>query len=62
MNQQKIIEEEKEEFHNALQDTIDSIQNRDIKVVMGDANAKVGNSNSNTEILNKQGYNKQVIL
>ena len=35
-------DEEMEEFYDTLQETIDSIPNRDIKIISGDFNAKVG--------------------
>jgi len=35
-------EEDMEGFYNSLQETMDSIPNRDVKIVMGDLNAKVG--------------------
>ena len=41
-------DEELEEFYNQLQETLDAIPSRDIKLVMGDLNAKVGSANTNT--------------
>ena len=40
-------DEEIDSFYNSLQETMDSIPNRDIKVVMGDFNAKVGQGSTN---------------
>ena len=42
-------EEEIEEFYNVLQEEIDNIPCRDMKIVMEDANSKVGKSNITTE-------------
>lgn len=41
--------EEKEEFYLQLSTTLDKIRKGDIKIVMGDLNAKVGSNNSNFE-------------
>ena len=35
-----------EQFDNSLQDTLDSVPNRDVKIIMGDFNAKVGKLNN----------------
>lgn len=35
-------EEELDQFYETLQETIDAIPARDVKIIMGDANAKVG--------------------
>ena len=40
-------DEEVENFYSTLQETMDSIPNRDIKVLMGDFNAKVGQGSTN---------------
>ena len=42
-------EEEMEEFYNVLQEEIDNIPSRDIQIVMGVTNSKVGKSNITTE-------------
>lgn len=41
-------DEEIDSFYNALQETIDSVPNRDIKIIMGDMNAKVGQQQDRT--------------
>ena len=41
-------DDELEEFYNQLQETLDDIPSRDIKIVMGDLNAKVGTANTAT--------------
>ena len=41
-------DDELEEFYNQLQETLDAIPSRDIKIVMGDLNAKVGTANTAT--------------
>ena len=42
-------EEEKEAFYTQLQTTLDKIPRRDMLIVMGDLNAKVGNDNTGRE-------------
>ena len=42
-----VSDEEIDSFYNSLQETMESIPNRDIKVVMGDFNAKVGQGSTN---------------
>nr|XP_034334819.1 craniofacial development protein 2-like [Crassostrea gigas] len=44
-------EQEKDEFYAALQSIIDRAPRRDINVVMGDLNAKVGDDNTNKELI-----------
>ena len=39
-------EETKEEFYNRLQNVLDETPRRDIKILMGDTNAKVGSDNN----------------
>ncbi|WP_353806162.1 hypothetical protein, partial [Acinetobacter baumannii] len=41
-----VTKEEKEEFYVALQSLLDRSPRRDMKVIMGDLNAKVGRENS----------------
>ena len=48
-------EEEIEEFYNVLQEEIDNIQSRDINIVMGDADCKVGKFNITTENSGRYG-------
>jgi exonuclease III len=49
----------KEQFYNKLQHTIDKQPKGDIKVLMGDLNAKVGNDNTGREtIMRKEGLGK----
>ena len=47
--------EEMEEFYNTLQETIDSTPNRDIKIISGNLNAKVGKQIRNSECNGKFG-------
>jgi exonuclease III len=42
-------EDEKEQFYQELQETVDGCNKNDIIIVMGDLNAKVGNDNSGYE-------------
>ena len=42
-------EEDKNKFYDQLQNTTHQIKKQDIKIVMGDLNAKVGNDNSGME-------------
>ena len=42
-----------EEFYNTLQETVDSIPNRDIKITSGDFNAKIGKQFRNSECSGK---------
>lgn len=49
-------EDSKEEFYNQLQSTLDESAPRDILIVMGDMNAKVGSDNTGRElIMGKEG-------
>uniref|UniRef100_H2YWZ5 Reverse transcriptase domain-containing protein n=1 Tax=Ciona savignyi TaxID=51511 RepID=H2YWZ5_CIOSA len=48
-------EEEMEIFYNTLQETIDSIPSRDVKLLMGDFNAKVGSQNISNSTLGRYG-------
>ena len=49
-------EEAKEEFYNRLQNVLDETPRRDIQILMGDTNAKVGSYNTGREeILGKHG-------
>ncbi|KAL8605837.1 hypothetical protein ACOMHN_051446 [Nucella lapillus] len=52
--------DDKEEFYDHLQATIDRAPKRDLKIVMGDMNAKVGANNSDKElIMGKHGMGEQ---
>jgi exonuclease III len=42
-------QEEKEDFYNTLQSLLDKTPRSDMKIIMGDMNAKVENDNTNTE-------------
>ena len=42
-------EEDKEEFYNKLQAIMSKLPNKDINIVMGDLNAKVGEDNRHYE-------------
>jgi hypothetical protein len=44
-------EEEKEEFYSSLQSLFDRTPRRDMKIVMGDLNAKVGGDNTDRELI-----------
>ena len=49
-------EEEKEEFYDQLQRITEKLPRKDVNIIMGDANAKVGSDNiSYEEIMGKQG-------
>ncbi len=51
---------DKEEFYEILQATIDKVPERDLKILMGDINAKVGSDNTNRElIMGKHGVGEQ---
>ena len=39
-------EEEKDNFYNRLQAVIECLPNKDLNIIMGDANAKVGEDNT----------------
>ena len=52
-------DEEMEEFYKTLQETIDSIPNRDIKIISGDFNAKVGKQYRNSECNGKFGLGEE---
>ncbi|XP_018406354.1 PREDICTED: uncharacterized protein LOC108782558 [Cyphomyrmex costatus] len=50
---------EKDYFYNQLQSTIASAHKRDIKLIMGDFNGKIGNNNNNLdEIMGRHGLGK----
>ncbi|XP_076439125.1 uncharacterized protein LOC143277998 [Babylonia areolata] len=52
--------DDKEEFYNQLQATIDRVPKRDMKIIMGDMNAKVGADNTAKElIMGKHGVGEQ---
>ena len=42
-------DEKKEDFYNKLQDIIDRLPKKDLNIIMGDANAKIGGENSGYE-------------
>ena len=48
-----------EAFYDILQETLDSIPNRDIKVIIGDANAKIGKAACVNGVHGKYGSGKQ---
>ena len=51
----------KEDFYNKLQEVINKISRRDLVMVMGDMNAKVGNDNRNRElIMGKHGLPAEI--
>ena len=51
MHQQtEASDEDLEDFYSALQDTLDKIPNRDIKIIMGDMNTKIGTTIKPTEV------------
>ena len=52
-------EDELEDFYNALQETIDTIPNRDIRIVMGDGNGKIGKSITNTQNYGRYGLGER---
>ena len=52
-------EEEFEAFYSALQETLDSVPNRDIKIIMGDMNAEVGEFQENRLSCGKLGLGCQ---
>ena len=52
-------EEEFEAFYSALQETLDSVPNRDIKIIMGDMNAEVGEFQENRLSCSKFGLGCQ---
>lgn len=48
--------EEKGEFYDTLQSTIDKIPKKDLVIIMGDFNAKIGNDNTGREgVMGRQG-------
>ena len=52
--------EEKEDYYEQLQATLDRVPKRDLKIVMGDMNAKVGINNESKElIMGKQGIGEE---
>ena len=52
--------EEKEDYYEQLQATLDKVPKRDLKIVMGDMNAKVGIDNEARElIMGKQGIGEE---
>ena len=44
-----VVDHEKDDFYNQLQDTVSSCNSHDVIAVMGDINAKEGNNNTNRE-------------
>jgi len=52
-------EEMKEEFYNRLQDTINKFKDKDITILMGDFNAKIGSDNKNyPDSMGQEGLGK----
>ena len=52
--------EEKEAFYEQLQEVVDKLPRRDLKIPMGDLNAKVGADNTNRElVMGKHGVGVQ---
>ena len=52
--------ESKEEFYEQIQATMDKIPKRDLKILMGDLNAKVGSDNTDKElIMGRHGVGEQ---
>ena len=50
------MDEDKDNFYNRLQNVMDKLPTKDVNIVMGDFNAKVGSDNSNYEdIMGKHG-------
>lgn len=50
------LEEEKEDFYNRLQGVVDKLPQKDVNIIMGDANAKIGSNNQGYEhIMGKHG-------
>ena len=52
-------EEDLEDFYNSLQQAIDSTPNRDITIIMGDFNAKVGKQLNNSDCIGMFGLGDQ---
>ena len=52
-------DEEMEEFYCSMQEALNSIPNRDVKLVMGDLNAKVGKLASSSVCCGKYGLGEQ---
>ena len=49
-------DEDKDDFYNSLQDLFEQLPNKDVNIVMGDMNAKVGsNNNSYEQVMGKHG-------
>ena len=53
------IYEEMEDVYSMLREAIDNTQNRDITIVMGDFNAKIGKQNYNSDICGTYGLGDQ---
>ena len=49
------MDEEEDDLYNQLQDIVSSCNRNDIIVVMGDLKAKVGNNNTNREVMGRFG-------
>ena len=53
-------DEEKDDFYSRLQQVVSKLPDRDINIIMGDANAKVGRDNSGyEEIMGKHGHGEE---
>ena len=48
-----------EKFYNSLKNTLDSVPNRDVKIIMGDFNAKVGKLKNSKPNCGKFGLGDQ---
>ena len=49
----------KQDFYEALQQTVNKISRRDIIILMGDLNAKIGKVSTNNEVMGNQGLGNQ---
>ena len=48
-------DEDKEEFYSRLQGVLDTLPSKDVNILMGDANAKVGSDNRWAEVMGRHG-------
>lgn len=49
--QNGLLTEQKEEFYRNLQEVVDKLPQKDVNIIMGDANAKIGADNSGFEVV-----------